>query len=175
LRDHEGRKLLTSVILVSFYTKSGKLSRDYEYVICPYGYYSQVIPMPNYAKTLPNQIAPKTKLDHPASITDSSNNDFMIVAIGASAGGLEAASKLMDALTDQLGEDHSNIAFILVQHLDPSHDSLLVELLSKHTKMVVTQAAEGDKLTPNHIYIIAPGTYLSRRFNSEVHNLIDRL
>jgi two-component system, chemotaxis family, CheB/CheR fusion protein len=124
--------------------------------------------MPNHAKTLPNQIALETRPDHRASIIGLSNNDFVIVAIGASAGGLEAASKLMDALTDQLGADHYNIAFILVQHLDPSHDSLLVELLSKHTKMVVTQAAEGNILTPNHLYVIPPGTYLSVK-NHTIH------
>jgi two-component system CheB/CheR fusion protein len=79
-----------------------------------------------------------------------------IVAIGASAGGLEAASKLFDALTAQTGA-----AFILVQHLDPSHDSLLVELLAKHTAMPVVQAADGEVLAADHLYIIPPAHYLA--------------
>ena len=53
------------------------------------------------------------------------------------------------------------MAFILVQHLDPTHDSLLVDLLKSHTSMVVAQATEGMLIDPDHLYIIPPGTYLS--------------
>ncbi len=82
--------------------------------------------------------------------------DFLIVAIGASAGGLDACRKLIDATPDNTG-----MAFILVQHLDPNHDSLLVDLLASHTKMTVSQAAEGVLLAPDHLYVIPPGAYLS--------------
>jgi len=61
---------------------------------------------------------------------------FMVVAVGASAGGLEACTKLLGALPAPTG-----MAFILVQHLDPGHKSLLVELLAEHTAMTVLQAA----------------------------------
>jgi two-component system CheB/CheR fusion protein len=53
------------------------------------------------------------------------------------------------------------MAFILVQHLDPSHKSLLVELLAHHTGMTVTDATDGAILTGNHLYVIPPGKYLS--------------
>ena len=53
------------------------------------------------------------------------------------------------------------MAFILVQHLDPNHESMMVDLLSSHTKMTVCQAAEGMPIERDHVYVIAPGTYLS--------------
>lgn len=86
----------------------------------------------------------------------SEPSDFLFVAIGASAGGLDACRKLIDAMPDATG-----MAFILVQHLDPHHDSLLVDLLASHTKMVVSQAVDGVALAADHLYVIPPGAYLS--------------
>ncbi|OYQ36696.1 histidine kinase [Niveispirillum lacus] len=79
-----------------------------------------------------------------------------IVAIGASAGGLEAASRFVEALGDGGGA-----CFILVQHLDPNHDSLLVDLLAVHTAMRVWQATDGMELLPGQVIVIPPGAYLS--------------
>ncbi len=81
---------------------------------------------------------------------------FLVVGIGASAGGLEACSKLLDGLGESRG-----MAFILVQHLDPTHESLMVSLLASHTKMNVLQAKDGMLIEPGHFYVIPPGTYLS--------------
>ena len=83
-------------------------------------------------------------------------DDFAVVGIGASAGGLEACSKLMDGVPASNG-----MAFILVQHLDPTHESMMVDLLAGHTSMTVRQAIDGMPLEPNHLYVIPPGTYLS--------------
>ena len=82
--------------------------------------------------------------------------DFLVVGIGASAGGLEACSKLLDCLGEISG-----MAFILVQHLDPTHESLMVGLLAKHSKLHVSQAKDGMLIEPNNLYVIPPGTYLS--------------
>ena len=82
--------------------------------------------------------------------------DFPIVALGASAGGLDAFRKLFDALPADLG-----MAFVLIQHLDPSHASMMVELLAGHTKNKVQQAADGMPLEIGNVYIIPPGAYLS--------------
>jgi len=79
-----------------------------------------------------------------------------VVAIGASAGGLDAFRQLLDAVPARSG-----MAFILVQHLDPSHDSLLVELLTGHTPLTVVEAGEGMLIEPEHLYVIPPGVYLS--------------
>src|SRR5579872_5081926 len=70
-------------------------------------------------------------------VSPISADDFLIVALGASAGGLEAVSKLLDALAADSGT-----AFILIQHLDPTHESLLVTLLSSRTAMKVRQASD---------------------------------
>ena len=70
---------------------------------------------------------------------------MQIVGIGASAGGLEACTGFLDALPANTG-----MAFILVQHLDPTHESLMVELLATHTSLAVLQAAEGMRVEPDH-------------------------
>jgi len=89
-------------------------------------------------------------------LSASDRDEFPIVAIGASAGGLDPCKKLFDALSDSAG-----LAFIVVQHLDPNHDSLLVDLLSAHTSMTVSQAVDGIEIQSDHVYIIPPGVYLS--------------
>jgi two-component system, chemotaxis family, CheB/CheR fusion protein len=81
---------------------------------------------------------------------------FAVVGLGASAGGLDAFQKFFDALAPGSG-----MAFILIQHLDPTHQSLMVDLLAGHTPMVVQQAQDGMPLEREHIYIIPPGSYLS--------------
>ncbi len=53
------------------------------------------------------------------------------------------------------------MAFIFVQHLDPTHESMMVDLLAGHTSMTVRQATDGMLLERNHLYVIPPGTYLS--------------
>ena len=82
--------------------------------------------------------------------------DFPVVGIGASAGGLDACRKLLAALPATTG-----MAFILVQHLDPTHESMMVDLLASHTAMTVLQATDGLPIEREHLYIIPPGTYLS--------------
>lgn len=81
---------------------------------------------------------------------------MLIIAIGASAGGLEAVSKLLDVMPPNTG-----MAFILVQHLDPTHKSLMVDLLAHHTAMKIVEATEGRLLLPDQVHVIPPGRYLS--------------
>ncbi|WAC27024.1 chemotaxis protein CheB [Ancylobacter sp. SL191] len=96
----------------------------------------------------------------PPKVTDR----FPVVGIGASAGGLDACAKLLDAMPADTG-----MAFILVQHLDPTHESMMVDLLAHHTAMVVVQASEGMRLARDHLYIIPPGTYLSVHATGTLH------
>ena len=81
---------------------------------------------------------------------------FPIVGIGASAGGLEAVSQLFAALPE-----HSGMAFVLVQHLDPTRESRLVELLAKTTRLAVVEATNGLEIESDHVYIIPPNTSLT--------------
>src|SRR5262245_714903 len=76
---------------------------------------------------------------------------FPIVGIGASAGGLEAVTQLLKHLPTNTG-----MAFVFVQHLDPTHESLLGELLAKETTMPVIQVTEGRVVQPDHVYVIPP-------------------
>lgn len=78
---------------------------------------------------------------------------FPIVGIGASAGGLEAFSDLLRHLPEKTG-----MAFVLVQHLDPTHGSDLREILSRTTKIPVQEVADGVRVEPDHIYVIPPNT-----------------
>jgi two-component system CheB/CheR fusion protein len=55
----------------------------------------------------------------------------------------------------------NGMAFILVQHLDPTHESMMVDLLAGHTSMTVRQATDGTLIEREHLYVIPPGTYLS--------------
>jgi two-component system CheB/CheR fusion protein len=80
---------------------------------------------------------------------------FPIVGIGASAGGLEAVSRLLKALPDDTG-----LAFVVVQHLDPTRESLLPAILQKSTEMPVAQATDGEMVAPNRVYVIPPNTHM---------------
>jgi two-component system, chemotaxis family, CheB/CheR fusion protein len=84
------------------------------------------------------------------------HESFPVVGLGASAGGLDAVRKLFDVIPADIG-----MAFILVQHLDPTHESMMVDLLSGHTRMAVQQAADGMPLARDHVYVIPPASYLS--------------
>jgi two-component system CheB/CheR fusion protein len=98
-------------------------------------------------------------LSAPANPVESPTSEapaFPIVALGASAGGLDAYRAVLDALPADSG-----LAILLVQHLDPTHESMLAELLSGHTWMKVAQATNGMTIEREHLYVIPPGVYLS--------------
>jgi len=78
-----------------------------------------------------------------------SANLFPVVGVGASAGGLDAFKKLLEAIPEDSG-----MAFVLVQHLAPTHESLLPELLQKVTRIPVLEISDDIKVEPNHIYIL---------------------
>ena len=84
--------------------------------------------------------------DEPAKISCPT-----IVGVGASAGGLEAFSELLSHLPDDTG-----MAFVLIQHLDPKHASHLAELLSKESKMPVSEVTGETPVQANHVYVIPP-------------------
>jgi two-component system, chemotaxis family, CheB/CheR fusion protein len=81
---------------------------------------------------------------------------FPVVGVGASAGGLEAFKRLIKALPENPG-----IALILVQHLEPTHESMLTDLLQKVTKIPVHEITDNVVIESNHIYIIPPNRSLT--------------
>lgn len=80
----------------------------------------------------------------------------LIIGVGASAGGLEAFQTLLSHLPDR-----HDLALVLVQHLDPDHESLLPELLSKRTRTPVQSITDGMEVRPGNIYLIPPGAALT--------------
>ncbi len=76
---------------------------------------------------------------------------FPIVGVAASAGGLEAFTQLLEHLPVDTG-----MAFVLIQHLSPDHQSLLTEILARVTKMQVCQAKNRMRVEPNQVYVIPP-------------------
>src|SRR5438045_358866 len=81
-----------------------------------------------------------------------------VVGIGASAGGVQAFSTLMSRVPVDTG-----LAFVLIQHLDPTRESGLAEIVGRATSMPVVQVTPGMRLAPNHVYVIAPNTELALR------------
>jgi two-component system, chemotaxis family, CheB/CheR fusion protein len=76
---------------------------------------------------------------------------FPIVGIGASAGGLEAFEQFFTHTPPDTG-----MAFVLIQHLDPKHKSILTELIQRFTRMKVHEVEDGMVVEPNTIYVIPP-------------------
>jgi len=104
------------------------------------------------SKPTPRTRLRKTK----APLTETSSEvGFRIVALGASAGGLEAFETFFKALPPDTG-----MAFILIAHLDPTHISLLPELIQKRTKMDVRKICDGMRVERNHVYVIPPNKEL---------------
>ena len=94
-----------------------------------------------------SQTLTKGKKSNPKKNTKKGS--FTVVAIGASAGGLEAITKLLQNLSPNTG-----MAYIFVQHLSPDHKSMLTSLLSKKTEMKVQEVEEMEKMEPNNVYVI---------------------
>ncbi len=79
-----------------------------------------------------------------------------VVAIGASAGGLEVFRRLLSDLPDDTG-----FAIVFVQHLDPTHHSMLSEILARSTTMPVSEVTDGMPIQPNHVFVIPPNVDLT--------------
>ncbi len=79
-----------------------------------------------------------------------------IVGIGASAGGIEAVGLLLDAMPADSG-----MALVIVLHLDPTHESRLASILGHRTSMPVAEITDGMTIEPDHVYVIAPDSYVS--------------
>ncbi|MEO7424764.1 MAG: chemotaxis protein CheB, partial [Fibrobacteria bacterium] len=79
-----------------------------------------------------------------------------VVGIGASAGGLEAFTQLLANLPASTG-----MGFVLIQHLDPGHESHLADILSRVTSMSVSEVVDGQVILADNVYVIPPGVTLT--------------
>lgn len=99
--------------------------------------------------------APSANFDARSSI-EHADKTFPVVGIGASAGGLEALTQFLEKIPTDSG-----MAFVIVQHLDPTQKGMLPELLQRTTGMPVIQARDRLLVRPNHVYVIPPNRDLS--------------
>ncbi|MCB2184078.1 MAG: PAS domain-containing protein [Desulfobulbaceae bacterium] len=86
---------------------------------------------------------------------NDSSTEFPVVAVGASAGGLEALKKFFQAMPPKNG-----MAYVVIQHLDPNHKSSMAELLGRCTDMSVLQAENNMTVLADHVYLIPPNKNL---------------
>jgi two-component system CheB/CheR fusion protein len=108
----------------------------------------------------------KMEVSDPAGKKKPSKTKFPIVGIGASAGGLEALEQFFSNMPSVTG-----MAFVVIQHLDPTHVGILPELLQRVTSMHVQQAMDGLAVEPNFVYVIPPNKSLSI-LNGYLHLLV---
>ena len=94
-------------------------------------------------------------------MSQNETQDFVIAALGASAGGLEPLERFFKSMPSDAG-----IAFVIIQHLAPDHPTALPELLGRHTEMPVEQAKDNTKVVPNRVYVIPPNAALTIEKNT---------
>ena len=124
---------------------------------------------------IPKNATPAAQDESGLPVRAPNRASFPIVAIGASAGGLEAFSNLLRALPSEPG-----LALVFIPHLDPTHESAMVELLARTTRLPVHQAAENVKVECNAVYVLPPNCdmtisdgilHLSRRDVGRGHHM----
>src|ERR1044071_2109125 len=95
---------------------------------------------------------------------------FMVVGLGASAGGIRALGEFFEHVPEGSG-----MAYVVILHLSPEHDSRLAEVLQKSTRMPVTQVNESVPIEPEHVYVIPPNRSLSVREGALVLSEVTRV
>jgi two-component system, chemotaxis family, CheB/CheR fusion protein len=110
---------------------------------------------PKHKAAAKTPVPRKPKTD-PAPAVKATQAAFPIVGLGASAGGLEALEQFLKNVPE-----HSGLAYVVVQHLDPTHKGILVELLQRCTGMPVSQIKDRMKVQADHVYVIPPNRDLS--------------
>ena len=101
---------------------------------------------------------PPARPDDPDAGLAAELTGFPVVAVGASAGGLEAFTELLRAVPPDTG-----MAFVLIQHLAPEHESLLSSLLAGATSMPVIEVRDGMTIERDHVYVIPPNANMTIR------------
>src|SRR5512140_1431359 len=103
----------------------------------------------NQSPRVSKQQSAQRKRDQP--IPPSQANGLTIVGIGASAGGLKALRSFFEALPESTG-----MAFVVITHLHPEHESVMADILQGDTRMQVSQVTRMVDVEPDHVYVIPP-------------------
>ncbi len=106
------------------------------------------------------QTSPKPEKEKSVKTRSEEADECVVVGIGASAGGLDAFQRFLNQMTP-----NSGIAFVLIQHLDPHHKSMMTNLLSNYTSMPVREAQDNMPIEPDHVYFIPPNQFLKMQGN----------
>ncbi len=107
-------------------------------------------------KSRNSAVVRKSSVSSSEATNNSVSRSFPIVGLGASAGGLEALEQFISHVPKECG-----LAFVIVQHLDPTHKGIMVELLQRDTAMPVLQIKDRMKIESDHVYVIPPNKDLS--------------
>ena len=91
-----------------------------------------------------------------SKIPETADSNFYVVAVGASAGGLDALERFFRGLPESSGA-----AYVVIQHLSPDHKSMMGNLLGRHTSMDVVTVEDGMSLVPNRVHLIPPASVMS--------------
>jgi two-component system CheB/CheR fusion protein len=97
----------------------------------------------------------KASTPKPAAAEPTTEKSFLVVGLGASAGGVRALQEFFATMPP-----NSGMAFVVILHLSPEHESSLAEIIQSRTAMPVTQVNETHKVEPNHVYVIPPNRQL---------------
>src|SRR5262245_31682225 len=98
-------------------------------------------------------VDPLPPAPEPQAPESENGHQYPIVGVGASAGGLEALTELLQGFSDEPG-----MAFLVAMHLDPHQKSHLPQILSKTTSMTVREASEEMIIEVDHVYLLPPNT-----------------
>jgi chemotaxis response regulator CheB len=111
--------------------------------------------MRDIAASPPDQVASQRQALRPSAEIDALKQPVVspVVGIGASAGGLKSLQELLSCLPVDTG-----MAFVVVSHMDSTHESLLPSLLANSTGMPVQDVRNETVVEPNRVYVIMPGT-----------------
>ncbi|MDQ3634600.1 MAG: hypothetical protein M3405_08850 [Acidobacteriota bacterium] len=97
-----------------------------------------------------------SKSERKDSSQKSPKNEFLVVGVGASAGGIQALKEFFVNVPADSGA-----AYVVILHLSPDHDSQLAEIIKTATEITVTKITKKVKVEPNHIYVISPNESIS--------------
>jgi two-component system CheB/CheR fusion protein len=103
--------------------------------------------------------SPNRELDEPLEVEEVERmgfSAFPIVGIGASAGGLEAYRQFLSELPEKTG-----MAYVLIQHLDPKHESRLTDVLEKSSRLPIHEVTHATRVEPDHVYVIPPDSTMT--------------